>query len=211
MPAALAPLVSQQKPAASSGQLPQLPRGLELQRPVPAMAAVGHFTISSSISEGSPRLCGGSAALALSTALGTVYVKQGLAGTADATYLADAASWALEVTNARHCGMDLRNEHLGAGVFPILSKEATQGACSDPCSCQTEDCTDPFSIRALLETAAQVPLDPSSTSWSRGLLQADRSNGFSWGVPQGQFIALQFFFWIKFFGKPSPNLQVTPR
>lgn len=131
----LLPLVSQQKPAASSGQLPQLSRGLELQQPGPAMAAVGHLTISSSISEGSPRLCGASAALALSTALGTVCVKEGLAATVDATYLAEAASWALEVTNARHCGTVLRNKHLGAGVFSILSKEATQAACSDPRSC----------------------------------------------------------------------------
>lgn len=70
----LLPLVPQQKPSAFSGQLPRPTRGLELECSVPATAATGHFTFSSSIAEGSLQLCGGLAALAGSMASGLVCV-----------------------------------------------------------------------------------------------------------------------------------------
>lgn len=54
----------------------------------------------------------------------------------------------------------MRKKHYGPGIFPTLSKGTAWTAYSDPCSCRTEDSTEPFPTRALLGDTSSGPFRP---------------------------------------------------
>lgn len=74
----------------------------------------------------------------------------------------------------------MRKKHYGPGTFPTLSEGTTGTACLDPCSCRTEDSTEPFPTRALLGDTSSGPFRPflhPLSGWPRQTAQTGLTGG----------------------------------